>query len=123
MANKNSPRFKELRREVKKEIRESNNKKIEEEVTNTNGTYAWLKKIANLTNRVGDKSKVEIKLPEHFEKGLSELEQCEDIAMFISRISREYKPLAPDNLPHRVVHGLAHNPCEGHPLLDDHTVY
>ena len=92
--HKNSQRYRELKREVKIEIKESNKKKINDEITNAKGTYAWLKKIAKLSDRIGDKAKVEIKLPEHIEKGLTEIEQCEDIAAFISRISREYHPLS-----------------------------
>ena len=59
-ANKNSDRFNYLRREVKREIRESNICKIEQEVTKANGTFAWLKGIGKLGNRLGEKEKFEI---------------------------------------------------------------
>ena len=50
-------------------------------------------------------------------------EQANDIAKFISKISREYPPLADSNLPDRVVEGLRAALCCGHPSLQDFEVY
>ena len=76
-----------------------------------------------LGERVGDKCSRDVVLPEHLEAGLSPEQQANDIASFISKISREYLPLHDKNLPHRVVAGLSNSPCCGHPTLQDHEVY
>ena len=68
-------------------------------------------------------SKLGDHLGEHAEQGLTDIEQCEDVAKFISKISQEYEPLSDKNLPKRVTDGLADQPCSGHPVLDDHYVY
>ena len=87
------------------------------------GTYAWLKEISKLGDHLSEAPKSEIRLPEHVEAGLTDLEQCEDVAAFISKISREYSPLSVENLPDRVVNGLVNCPCSGHPALEDYKIY
>ena len=82
-----------------------------------------MRNISRLGDHLGESQKSEIRLPEHIEKGLTDIEQCEDVAKFISKISQEYEPLSDSNLPKRVTDGLANQPCSGHPVLDDHHVY
>ena len=53
---------------VKKEKKRSNQKKIEEEVSMAKGTYAWLRRVVQLGDRVGDKSRSEVRLPDQVER-------------------------------------------------------
>ena len=62
-------------------------------------------------------------LPEHLDKGLTRLEQAEDYAQHIGKISREYVPLSSAVLPERLQHALDNAVCSGHPSIDDCDVY
>ena len=62
-------------------------------------------------------------LPEHRLAGLTRLQQAEDYAAHISRISREYVPLSRAVLPDRVEHTLSNGLCQGHPPLEEYEVY
>ena len=94
-----------------------------EEVTKAAGSNAWLRKIKQLSDPLGESDKTEIRLPEHVERGWSMEQQCNDIATFISKISREYQPLSLERLPQRVVDALESAACSNHPVLEDHQVY
>ena len=94
-----------------------------EEVTKAAGSHAWLRKIKQLSDTLEKSDKTEIRLPEHVERGWSKEQQCNDIATFISKISREYQPLSLERLPQRVVDALESAACSNHPVLEDHQVY
>ena len=51
------------------------------------------------------------------------LQVYEDFASHISKISREYVPLARAVLPERVAQALEHDVCHGQPQVEDHDVY
>ena len=121
--NKNSDRFKLLRKQVKKEIRDSNRNRINNAVSRANGSYSWIKEVARLGDHLGEHDRSEISLPEHVDAGLSAQERCEDVANFFSQIRREYEPLSRHNMPDRVVSALDNCPCSNHPRLDDYQVY
>ena len=69
--NKNSERFKLLRKQVKKEIRDSDKDRINKAVTRANVSYSWVKEVARLGDHLGERDKAEISLPEHTDAGLS----------------------------------------------------
>ena len=55
------------------EIKESNKKKIDEEVTKAKGTYKWMRNISKLGDHLGESQKSEIRLPDHAEQGLTDI--------------------------------------------------
>ena len=101
-----SKRYKDLCRQVDIEKKTRNAKRIADAVNEANGSYAWMKKVAQLGVRHGEVQRPEISLPEHVEASLTAVEQAEDIATFISKISREYIPLSHSSLPTRVTDAL-----------------
>ena len=82
----------------------------------------WIRTTAALLARPGDSPKNQFDLPEHVERGLSELESAEEIADFFSKISQEYDPLCLDTLPERVKNKLTVDSCD-HPIFEEHEIY
>ena len=110
---------KQLKETIKNEGREFVTKQIELAGEKTN---KWIKKTSSMLARPGNTANNTFVLPEHVEKGLSELESAEEIADFFSKISQEYDPLCIDTLPSNVQVKLATDPCD-HPFFEEHQIY
>ena len=61
-------------------------------------------------------------LPDHVERGLSELECAEESAEFFSKISQEYDPINLDTLPERVCIKLHSDLCS-HPKFEEYEIF
>ena len=119
----NSKEYKRIKAQIKAEKRKFTTNRIEEAVSMAGPTNAWIRKVAKFGDHPGaDHSRV-IRLPEHVERGLSEVEQATEFARFFGGISAEYPALEPGNLPPRVQEALADAHCVGHPHLPDHIVH
>ena len=121
--NGNSSLYKTLKKLLKKTIKEEGQKFISKqiELAGEKGNK-WIRSTAALLARPGDSPRNTFDLPEHVERGLSELESAEEIANFFSKISQEYDPLCLDTLPERVQSKLAVDPCD-HPTYLEHEIY
>ena len=119
----NSPLYKTLKKLLKKTIREEGEKFVSKQVelAGEKGNK-WIRRTAALLARPGDSTKNPFDLPDHVERGLSELESAEEIADFFSKISQEYDPLCLENLPQRVKTKLADDECD-HPSFHEHDIY
>ena len=82
----------------------------------------WIRQTAALLARPGDAPSKSFALPDHVERGLSELQSAEEIADFFSSISQEYDPLDVTSLPERVQMKLENDSCD-HLTLEEHEVY
>ena len=122
-ANRYSARFKDLEKQVQAEKRSSMKRRIDDAVSKSNGTAAWVKKVASIINPEEHQQRDVFVLPEHAEQGLTSFQQAQDYAAHISAISREYRPLSRATLPSRVLHALDNAVCSGHPSIEDHEVF
>ena len=118
-----SERFKQLKRDCKAELRQAKQRKIEEAVKAGGSNNSWLGRMEQLLDPGGKSDRNQGVLPEHLDAGLSRQQQADDYAAHISKISRDYVPLARAVLPHRLVYALANDPCCGHPSLEDYEVF
>ena len=82
----------------------------------------WIRQTAALLARPGDAPSKTFALPDHVERGLTELQSAEEIADFFSRISQEYDPLDIPSLPERVQMKLENDPCD-HLTFEEHDIY
>ena len=78
--------------------------------------------MASLYARPGESKKNNFVLPDHVERGLSDLESSEEIADFFCMISQEYDPLCVQTLPERVKVKLENDACD-HPAYLEHEIY
>ena len=92
--NRYSPRFKQLKRECREEIKKAKQRKIEEAIRAGSGNNSWLGKLEQLLDPGGKTDKARGVLPEHLAAGLTRKQQADDYALHITRISWEYVPLA-----------------------------
>ena len=119
----NSQLFKNLKKQLKDKIKEEGAKLVSKQIeTAGEKGNKWIRQAAALFARPGDSPSKSFDLPEHVERGLSELESAEVIADFFSEISQEYDPLSVQSLPERVRIKLDTDPCD-HPTYLDHEIY
>ena len=112
-----------LKKEVKNKLREASTKFLEKQINLASSkNNSWLRHVKRLAARPGDNSESAFTLPKHVEENLTTLESCNKICEFFSKISQEYTPLDPANLPAHVRDKLDNDPCT-HPYLADHIVY
>ena len=119
----NSKLYKILKKQVKTTIKSEGEKFISKqmELAGEKGNK-WIRHTSSLCARPGDVSSKSFILPDHLERGLTELESAEEIADFFSKISQEYNPLNIDSLPDRVKTKLLSDPCD-HLVFEEHEVY
>ena len=121
--NGNSPKYKELKKLVKAELKKATRNFLEKQVNlTTTANNNWLKHVKYIAARPGDHDSTTFSLPEHVESNLTALESSNKICEYFSAISQEYTPLNVPTLPERVRAKLQGDPCQ-HPYLSDHTVY
>ena len=119
----NFPLYKILKKKLKDTIKEEGEKFIAKQIALAgDNSNKWIRTTAALLARPGDSPKNQYDLPDHVERGLTELESAEEIADFFSQISQEYEPLCLETLPERVKNKLAVDPCD-HPTYDEHDIY
>ena len=119
----NSALYKILKKQLKDTIKNEGKAFISKQIEQAGEKgNKWIRRTAALLARPGDSLKNNFDLPEHVERGFSELESAEVIADFFSKISQEYEPLCVDTLPLRVQSKLAVEPCD-HPCFEEHEIY
>ena len=119
----NTALYKLLKKQLKETIKREGKRFIEKQISLAgNKGNKWVRYMSGLLSRPGEAPKSNFDLPDHVNKGLSELECAEDIADFFSHISQEYEPLNINTLPERVKHKLASLPCD-HPTFAEHQIY
>ena len=82
----------------------------------------WLQKAKRLAARPGDDSSSTFSLPDHVNRNLTAKESAEEIALYFSKISQEFKPIEEDSLPNDLEEKLETEECE-HPHISEHHVY
>ena len=117
----NSPKYKDLKREIKNKLREACKKFLckQTELANVKNS-SWLRHVKHVAARPGDTPTSTFTLPKH--DNLTALESADKICEFFSEISKEYTPLDIANLPAHVQAKLINDPCS-HPPLPDHVVH
>ena len=119
----NSALYKTLKKQLKETIKTEGKKFISKQISLAGEKgNKWIRHTAALLARPGDSSKNHFDLPDHLERGLTDLESAEEIADFFSHISQEYEPLDIESLPEHVKNKLRDDPCD-HPTFAEHEVY
>ena len=119
----NSQLFKDLKKQLKLKIKEEGAKLVSKQIAIAGEKgNKWIRQAASLFARPGDSHSKSFDLPQHVERGLSEIESADVIADFFSEISQEYDPLCIQSLPERVRIKLDNDPCE-HPTYLEHEIY
>ena len=119
----NSVLYKTLKKQLKARIKEDGEELISKQVSLAGEKgNKWIRHVASLFARPGDAPSKSFDLPDHVERGLSELECADEIADFFSQISQEFDPLCLQSLPERVQAKLGEDPCD-HPYFEDHEIY
>ena len=119
----NSKLYKILKKALKTKIKEEGKAFVDKQIASAGEKgNKWIRQTAALLARPGDAPSKSFVLPDHVERGLSELQSAEEIADFFSSISQEYDPLDVTSLPARVQMKLENDPCD-HLTLEEHEVY
>ena len=118
----NTQLFKTLKKQLKETIKNEGRKFVDKQIEAGEKTNKWIQKTSSILARPRNSTNNTFELPEHVERGLSELESAEEIADFFSKISQEYDPLCIDTLPSHVQVRLATEPCD-HPSFEEHQIY
>ena len=119
----NSDLYKTLKKLLKAKIKEDGEQLISKQVALAGEKgNKWIRHVASLFAKPGDAPSKSFDLPDHVDRGLSELKSADEIADFFSQISQEFDPLCLHSLPERVQAKLAADPCD-HPFFEDHKIY
>ena len=119
----NSNLYKILKKQLKDKIKEEGAELVAKQITLAGEKgNKWVRQAASLFARPGDSPSKSFDLPDHVERGLSELESAEEIADFFSKISQEYDPLCFQTLPENVKLKLMTDPGD-HPTFLEHEIY
>ena len=123
LKNRNSAKFKKLKKDLKVKLRSEGAKLIDKQMNlmseKGNNWFRFAKKISS---RPGDGNSDSFVLPNHIDSNLTPEQAAEEICSFFSSISQEFKPLDIDTLPERVWRKLNCECCP-HPEVHDHEIY
>ena len=100
----NSEKFKDIKRKQKEQIRKEGKKLLDKhlEAATEGKGLKWLQDAKRLATRPGDDTSSTFKLPDHINRNLTAKESAEEIAMYFSKISQEFKPIEEYSLPHNL---------------------
>ena len=118
----NCLRWPELREGVRKEQAFLVERTVNEASKTKGGTHKLAVLLQKLSKYPAECEAKSFVLPEQQELGLSEKQIADDFASFFGKISMEYVPLDPENLPVRVTNYLRDCDVASHPSLPDHKV-
>ena len=123
LKNRNSSKYKRLKKELKSKIKSEGAKLIQKQIDllgeKGNNWFRFAKKI---TTRPGEDTTDSFTLPSHVEANLTADQSAAEICRFFSSISQEFKPLDLESLPTRVS-DILNEPCCPHPDIIEHEIY
>ena len=121
--NRNSTKYKKLKKDLKLRIKIEGEKLLEKQFTKLSEKgNSWLRFAKKISARPGDEISDSFVLPNHLDRNLTAEQSAEEICSYFSAISQEYSPLDVNSLPGRVQIKLRNEDC-CHPEVHDHEVF
>ena len=119
----NSQHYRDAKKAVREEIKAIGKREIKNAVDAANHPTRWVPIMKRLAAHMSEKDISTYRLPCNVERQLTAIEECQEAAVYFSKISNNFAPLKVEELPDRVQNTLNYAPCTEHPELNDYQIY